>query len=73
MKKMTYLLAVDCQWSEWSTSKCTATCNTPNAARASRTKTRSIDQQPKNGGRVCGTKNFEVEECKELPTCRIRK
>ena len=61
----------DCRWSEWSTSQCTATCNPEiqNATKASRTKTRTILQQPANGGRECDGRNFDVEECDDLPTC----
>ena len=65
-------LAVDCQWSEWSNSQCTATCNSPNTARASRTKTRTILTEPLHGGRECGNKTFEIEECDGLPVCQIR-
>ena len=65
-------IVVNCEWSEWYVSKCTATCNSPNTAKSLKTKTRRILQQPINGGRECGNKYTEVEECNDLPFCTCK-
>lgn len=54
----------DCQWSGWTSSKCSSTCG-----RGSYYKKRTIKVPSAFGGKPCDGNETEVHECKDLKPC----
>ena len=64
-KFLLLILTVDCSWSSWKESDCSATCG----MESFRTKTRKVIKQAKNGGKCTG-KGQVMESCNPDPCPR---